>query len=258
MVLALRRKFGLLWWLLVGYLNLIVCTGFADTLSVGFVSQWPPYTSDRLKPGLEVEIVSAALANEGHSIEVFLLPMRRLQKAVETMGLDAAATVVQDIDGNHYSSQYIDYQVVAVTKAASGISIKQVTDLREMRVLAWQSAFRQLGPEFFQMFRPSSPAAKSKRYTEHGAPELMAIFWRQKNAVAILDRTVFDWYRKEMAERYTTGAKVQYHRVFQAVPVYRVAFKNRRHRDEFEKGLSELRRSGEYKKLVVKYLGAGM
>ncbi|NIP37847.1 MAG: hypothetical protein GWO07_02205 [Candidatus Dadabacteria bacterium] len=57
-------------------------------------------------------------------------------------------------DGTFYSDYFIWFKNYAFTKKVAGISINSISDLKGLSIVAWQNAYKDLGPEFEALFSP--------------------------------------------------------------------------------------------------------
>jgi len=122
-------------------------------------------------------------------------------------------------------------------------------------VVAWQNAWRDLGPEFEVLFNPEVTLPYVRDYTELASQRTQNLmFWHGRAQVIIVDKTIFLWYRKELASQVDTSAEVEFHNIFPRHTHFQVAFKDRQVRDDFNDGLRQLRKSGRYQQLVDAYI----
>jgi polar amino acid transport system substrate-binding protein len=215
----------------------------------------PPFVFGSEQRGLEIDIMREALAFKGHTMRVVHIPNKRLQVAVQTAGVDGAATVREAEDGSFYSENFITFENYAITRRSAAIRLGSVADLKGHSIAAWQNAYRDLGAEFEAAFRPETHAAYLKSYFELPSQRSQnQMFWYGRAEVIIVDKTIFLWYRKELAKEVDTSADVVFHDLFPRRTHFQVAFKDKRIRDDFNEGLRHLRESGRYQQLVDAYV----
>jgi len=207
----------------------------------------PPYVMKKATTGLEVDLVRNALP--GYDLEFTQMPYEGLQTAVSKKKAEVSVGVQQEEDGGFYSKNFITFANFAISKRAQKFKIRSVGDLAEHDVLAWQDAYRELGPDFEKMFAPGG--TDRKNYTEFASQrEQVQKFWKSKRAVIVIDRAIFSHFTKELG--YTT-ANATSHAIFPKVTNFKVAFQDEVVRDDFNDGLDQLCKSGDYKKLLAKY-----
>ncbi len=229
----------------------------ANELRVGFGQDKPPFVIGRTKTGLEIDIFREALAYKGHSLEVHHMPNKRLQIALlNNQDIDAVATVRQiPGDGLYYVDEFIYFDNYAISKAEDNLEINEVSDLMGMSVVAWQNAYRDLGPEFERIFRPNPPEEYKNLYTEHASQEGQNLmFWRNRAEVIVIDRTIFGWYRQQLNEVADTTPEVTFHSIFSGKTYFQAAFKDEELARDFEEGLEYLKVTGRYAQLYNEYL----
>jgi polar amino acid transport system substrate-binding protein len=138
----------------------------AAELTVAIQVDTPPYVMKKATTGLEVDVIHAALA--GDTVRFVQMPYADLQTVIQRHRADAAAAV-QDFPedtGVVYSRDLFTFENAAVTKKSAGLQIQGVADLASHGVLAWEDAYRELGPAFERQYAPGAPGRK--HYVEIG------------------------------------------------------------------------------------------
>ncbi len=232
--------------------------GHARELKIAFGQNRPPFVfqENGRWQGFEMDIVREALRHKGHSIkDTTHMPNKRLAIAVSAMGYDAAAAVQFIDDGSWYSDNFIAYENYAISKTHLGLKIESIKDLTRYNPVAWRNAYRNLGPEYEKYFGPHARGGYLENYQEIDDQSLQnMIFWRDEANVLIVDKTLFQWFRKRLAARYDTTVPVVYHDIFPQKTYYRVNFIDKALRDDFNEGLSYLKETGRYQQLIENYL----
>jgi len=114
----------------------------------------PPYVIDGAKAGIEVDIVRAALP--GYDIRFAQMPYDDIQSAIAGKGADIEVSVRRENDGTFHSDDFITFLNVAVSRKSAGLKIDKVADLAGKRVVSWQGARLELGPEFQALCEPGA------------------------------------------------------------------------------------------------------
>lgn len=231
--------------------------GWTNELRVGFGQDKPPFVIGRTKTGLEIDIFREALAYKGHSMEVHHMPNKRLQIALlNKQDIDAVATVRQvPGDGLYYVDEFIYFDNYAISKVEDNLDINEVSDLIGLRVVTWQNAYRDLGPEFESIFQPDPPEEYKNLYTEHSSQEGQNLmFWGDRAEVIVIDKTIFGWYRQQLSEETDTTPDVTFHNIFSGRTYYQAAFKSEELARDFEEGLKYLKLTGRYAQLYNEYI----
>jgi polar amino acid transport system substrate-binding protein len=75
-------------------------------------------------------------------------------------------------------------------------------------------------------------------------------FWAGEGEVAVIDRSIFNYFSKEMGH---SMDEVALHDLFPPVTHFRVGFEDAALRDEFDQGIARLCREGAYAELLRRY-----
>lgn len=247
------------------WVRFVVAIGFGITwnafahakeMVIAFSLDAPPYVMDEVKAGIEIDIVRAALGPKGYTFRVRQMPYGKLADAAEDTEIDAAATVTEADNGTFYSANYVTFHNAAISKQKSKLKIDSVADLKGKSIVAWENAYEDLGPEFAKLFSPSVKAAYREKYREIADQrEQVAMFWKGEAEVIVIDEAVMQWFTRELSKDLDTKAVLEYHKVLPADTKFRISFKDKRVRDDFNTGLRSLRESGAYERIYEKYLG---
>lgn len=227
----------------------------AASLTIAFSYDIPPFIMENGTRGLEIDIVREALKRSGHTFTTVQCSYRRLQIAVLQMNVDAAAAVRELKDGTYYSDNFIAFKNYAISKKRSGFTIESIPDLKGKTIYTWQNAYRDLGDEFKSIFSPNATLPPGTNYYEIPVQKKQVeLFWMGRgDSVIIIDEAIFKWFTKQMAETINPAEEVVYHNIFDATTEYQISFKDRQIRDDFNRGLEQIRRSGLLKKLTDAY-----
>jgi len=230
-----------------------------DKLVVAFGVDKPPFVFGREERGLEVDIVREALKQKGLTFSVEHMSNNRLQVALLTKNnIDCVATVRKNDDGTYYSNDFITFKNYAVTTKKSGIVINRIPDLKGLTIVIWQKAYKDLGKEFETVFSPDPPYNSpyfDRQYREVASQENQnRMFWAGRAQVIIVDKTIFEYYRKSLASEVNTSEEVEYHAIFPGVTSFQVACREKKVRDDFDEGLKSIKENGIYRRLVETYI----
>lgn len=230
------------------------CVAVAGNVQVGFGQQKPPFVFIEEKRGLELDLVREALAYRGHTMQATLLPKRRLQRMLHARELDGMASlrISESAQGVYFSAPYITFNNYAISKLSANHVINSFEDLRGKRVLAWPNARRDLGADFARVVVP--PVGMRGLYSEHEQVEQNRFFWRYPNAVILIDKSIFGWFRQQLSTSLDTTEEVVLHPIFEGGSRYGVAFHDETIRNDFDAGLAQLHASGRYQALIDNYL----
>lgn len=228
---------------------------FSKEIIVAFTDDIPPFIMEKASEGLEVDIIREALKYKGHTFRVMQCSYKRLEVAVASMGIDAAASVMEMDDGTYYSDNFIAFENYAITQKQSGTTLSSISDLKGKTIFTWQNAHRDLGPEFAALFSPEVKEPYIKNYHEIGLQKgQVQMFWRDPSSVIIIDKSIFIWFTKQFRPDALKSDEIVYNEIFPIPTEFRVNFKSKEMRDDFNEGLKYIRENGIYQGIFDKYL----
>jgi len=232
-------------------LALVFCSlvSSAKEIKVAVGLALPPYVISSENKGMELDIIKEALSMNGHTIKPVYLPFARVPWSLKEGQADAAMTIneASGIDNIFYSDSHITYQNVAVSLAKNSYAINNIADLGPHSVLAFQSATLYLGNDFKTM------AAGNNRYKEEPRQDIQtAMVYNGRSEVVVMDINIFKYY-KGKESRADVTQKINIHSIFPP-SAYKVGFRDKQLRDDFNQALKELKKTGKYKKIIERYV----
>jgi len=234
-------------------LGLLGATAQADGLTVGFAIAKPPFVfaetanDTDVVNGIELDLMREALAVKGHTFVPAFMPYNRLGVDLKAGRIDAAATVRPELPGMHYSQEFVYFHNHAITRAAADIAIAESADLAGKRVVAWQGATKDLGPDF------ARAVENAALYEEVGNQrEQVELFLKGQADVLVIDGNIFKYWARQSGE---DNAAFTYHSIFGERTGFVVGFTSAKMRDDFDAGLSALKTSGRYDAIFRHYIG---
>ena len=235
-------------WLLVWCASLQVSWG-AELLRVGFGLHKPPYIFEGLQRGIEYEIVAAAVSEAGWQIDPVYAPQERMHLLLARGEIDAITTTNQNSGVKaFYSQPYIHYQNMVGALASRHLSIREVGDMANFSISAYQRARYLLGPEFQQM------AENNPRYHEE-AQQLgrNRLLFSGRTDLVVAERNIFEYLSREVADQVDTTQAVDWFDIFPSTP-YQVGFIRAEQRDRFDQALLRVQQRGEDQRIRLRYL----
>ncbi|QSX38970.1 transporter substrate-binding domain-containing protein [Shewanella sedimentimangrovi] len=225
----------------------------ADELTIGVSFSIPPYVIQENNTGLELELLNMALADAGHRVNITYLPLARTFHELREGKLDGIINVHEGmVDKVFYSDVAIVFQNCAISLAKNQLKIDSIRDLKDKRIVAFQRASVLLGPEFSQV------VTANDEYSEV-ARQLLQVYMLMKDRVdaVVMDRHIFNYYRRQaLLQNALNATELQqslvYHEIFPPTE-YRFAFQSERIRDDFNRGLKQLKADGRWQQLHEKY-----
>lgn len=222
---------------------------YAQTLTIGIGLSKPPYVIQEKNAGAEYEIIERALNIAGYKMKPRYMPLLRITHELNGGAIDAGMNMRAHmaIDG-FFSDVVMTYQNFAVTKADSPLNLKTIADLSDKSLVAFQNAHKLLGAEFTKAVKDN------KKYAEIANQALQVkMLAAGRVQIVVADFRIFLHFKKQMELEMDKTLDVKFHRLFNPTP-YRVAFRNRIIRDKFDQGIAILRETGEYDRILAKYI----
>lgn len=228
---------------IIVFLFLINCI-FAKDIRIALGDKLAPYI---IKPntGMEYEIIKNAFELKSYKITPIFVPFARLAKSAETGVYDVVATINEDsqIKNVYYSDSYITYENVAIS--IKEYKIESVVDLKNKSIIAFQDANIYLGKEF------SDTVRNNPNYFELANQEgQVASLMKERTELIVIDLNIFKYYYNK-SNLFKQKQYIVY-KIFKPT-YYKLAFKDKKVRDDFNVGLKLLKNNGTYAKILKKY-----
>ncbi|WP_372871112.1 substrate-binding periplasmic protein [Shewanella sp.] len=220
----------------------------ASTVTIGATNNKPPYVLEDSESGLELEIIRAAFAEVGMDVRFKFYSRKRQILFYEKERLDGVMTVNSYFRLSGYPTEnYIYYQNVAISLEERGLRLKQIRDLTQYSVAAFENASVMLGGEFKTVtdktiYRELSPQSTQNKMLYLGRID-----------VAVADKYIFLANNRLVESEIDSGKKVEFHEIFPRTG-YQLMFRNSIIRDAFNEGLNKIKQSGRYQALLIEYL----
>lgn len=217
----------------------------ANTLQMLVGLHKPPYIQIDTADGYEIELFRAVVEKMGAMAEFTHVPNKRIQTLLQKNIGDMATLqpMKANESGLYYSCPYILYQNVVVSLEAQQLQINQLSDLKDLSVLAFQNASALLGDEFRSVVKQSF----KYRETVEQRTQVESLHKMRVQAV-VMDINIF-YYHHDKTE---TTQQVQVHPLFPP-SYYRVAFRDQKLADDFNQALRQFWQSPEYQQLQQRY-----
>ncbi|MBT1443721.1 transporter substrate-binding domain-containing protein [Shewanella sp. JM162201] len=245
----MTRKLHLINTLIAANLSILIQPAAADTLDIGVSFAIPPYVIQANSSGLELDILTEALARSGHRATIHYQPLARTFRELQDGKLDGIINTQPHIlDGVYYSEVVIRFQNCAFSLSGRKLSISSIADLKDKSVVAFQQAGRLLGDEF-------KPIAAQESYSEIAAQRNQVhVLFKGRTDVIIMERSIFGYYRKQEINSgfFDAQAPVDEHCIFPPTD-YRFAFRSEKIRDDFNRGLRDISEDGTLDAIRSKY-----
>lgn len=234
-------------------ITLLSCLSTAKDVLMAFSQEIPPYILQELDAGIEIDIISAALAFKGHTLKPLYFPLGRVPIAFRSGIVDAAMGDMGEelkLHGGFYAEPTVVYDNVFITLKNRNISIKEPEDLDSLLVLSFQGAEKRYPAwlkkvaETDRLFGISDQLSQAK------------LLHMGRYDVVLSDRYIYRYFVKQMKLNDVQEIHdVKEHQFTTADPAdYRPVFRDKKMRDDFNLGLKNLKESGEFQKIYNNYI----
>ncbi|MES2258932.1 MAG: transporter substrate-binding domain-containing protein [Pseudomonadota bacterium] len=238
---------------------LLLCSGaLATDLKVAFNTDKPPFAfvdAAGNVAGIEVDVIRNVLTRLGFGMKIEPVSKSRLLLVVRTGQVDIAASVQGKDEGSvYYSDGIADYLNYAITRKEDGIQLATEADLDLHRFVIWQNGWADLGPAFEAKYRPDAHGRFRANYFQSGTQDAQSrVFWARRVEVIVVDKSIFEWYRHQLAASMKVDDELVFHDIFKTGTTFAAAFGERAMRDRFNVALKAMRADGTYQAILNKY-----
>ncbi len=199
--------------------------------------------------GLDHEIIAAALAHKGHSLNLKFFSFARLAATFnDNKELDGAAPVLPTfkLDGK-FTEPFTVYENIGLSLKKSNLTLKTLADLSTLKVIAFQNARVALGPDFAAAI-DSNP---NYREETNQNLQLRALFNGNLDVV-IGERRILNYLVKDPTANVDASSETMEHRLFKPLN-YSAVFRDPALAEDFNAGLAAIKASGLYDTILQKY-----
>lgn len=220
----------------------------AKELRLAIGDELPPYIFKNSSRGIEYEIVKEVLALKGYKLVPRYVPLARLIRHVQKDNIDGALTISENFntEGMYLSSPYITYHNVVVSLVKNQVEIEDLSDFKMKSILSFQNSKRYLGDKY------SYATDTCRKYSEMNNQEnQVAMLLRDRVDAIVIDKNIF-LYHYKTSKKIDEHKKTRFHDLF-SPSHYRVLFKDKEIRRDFNQGLKKLIESGRYDHILAKY-----
>lgn len=243
--------------IIIVFLGLITLSPFVfsgntknpKSLYVLFGQSRPPFIDEKTQNGLSMKIFRVAMTRLNQKFHSDFVSNARMEALLQDKEVDVAVEVQPDSNKKYiyYSDRFISYRNHFIYRENLNINPTSYADLKSLRVCAWQNARENLGETFAQQI------VLFKSYQEFSAQELQVKkFLVHECDVALMDDTIFKYYRKSIAKSNPAMAS-RFQDTLKMSPLpgeyelwWYVGFKDKTLRDQFNSVLSAMKKDGSY------------
>lgn len=206
------------------------------------------------RSGIEIDVVTEAMAVMGHEVEFASLPFGRALPEFKNGRFDALLTISPgaglDLGDAYFSDNHITFKNVAISLAERGLDIPDITSLGNYSVASFEFAKQYLGDEFAAMANANPNYREMIPDTRPLPPTLFA----GRADVAVIEINIFKYHLQNETYTVPVDAETTVHSIFPENP-FVMAFKDEAARDQFNQGLVKIRENGTYDAIFAKYVG---
>ena len=243
--------------LLIGLLFIAAFDCLADdkVVTIG-VAHFPPYSFAEGEniSGVEVELIRESLLLMGYSPKFVSFPYGRLPYAFINKNVDSVIVTLQSYEGLDvfYSSIVLpEYQTVAIHLKEKGHYISNIGHLKGKSILAHQRASQFYGIEYSNI---AVENGKNNLYQEIADQQAQVeMLFRKRVDVIVLAHEIFLYYKRKTVFK-KTDIEYVVSKIFGDKFGFHNAFWDENVRDDFEKGLQQIKENGTYNRIVSEYL----
>lgn len=222
-------------------------------LSVGFNSHRPPYLfSAGSNSGLEIEIVKAALATQGAELKpVQFEPQDFNLKQIRNLGLDAVASAIKmDEVEAYWSAPIFSYSLRLYSLGSKPLKINQLADLKNYKV-----GVAGGDPQVFSAgFAALKQADNVQNLVHFKQPKqrFMALLKGEVDVI-LMEPHVMHWLMMDSLHNNGEQIFVNSYDLLPDSHQNHLIFQEQEHQALFNKGLAEIKASGQFEQLVQQY-----
>ena len=225
----------------------------AKDILMAFGQNIPPYVFEKHDKGIEIDIISAALAYKGHTLKPLYFPLARMPIAFINQQVDAIMGdmgVDLKVHGGFYASSAVTYDNVFISLKRNNFSISKPSDLDKLQVVSFQGAEKRYPNWLKKVEKEGRLFSISNQFTQ------VKLLHLGRYDVVLSDRYIFRYFAKRMKLlNVLTLDDVDEHTFTMESPDdYRPVFRDENIRDDFNFGLKKLKESGEFQKIYNRYM----
>lgn len=225
----------------------------AKEVLMAFSQEIPPYIFEKHDKGIEIDIISAALAYKGHTLKPLYFPLGRIPISFRHNVVDAAMGdmgVDLKLYGGYYANPAVIYDNVFITLKSRNISIKTPKDLDSLQVVSFQGAEKRY-PYWLKKV-----AEEGRFFGISDQLSQVKLLHLGRYDVVLSDHYIFKYFVEQMKLMNIQKVyDVDVHKFTTAIPEnYRPVFRDKEVRDDFNLGLKKLKESGEFQKIYNNYI----
>jgi ABC-type amino acid transport substrate-binding protein len=240
----------------LSFLALIVVTSLASMPSFSAkdvfigVGNFKPYFIIEGRTGIFPDIITSVFRHIPNYQPVYFydLPNNGLLTNYNSRRIDAVANL---FDGTEFSgcrsNPVFRFRDVAISQASSELTIDDLSDLENKKIVSFQGAKDFLGKEY-------ADYVSKGVYSEVDKPELQArMLLSKRHEVSVGDMYIFFYALRGLKSQAEISDNLKVHDIFPQLHS-RIGFRDEKLCGLFNQGLKKIKASGEYERIYESYL----
>ncbi len=223
-----------------------------DTLTVAFGKDKAPYVIEKGSSGIYPDVVRAVASKMGYDIQPRYVSLSRMVALQSKESIDVVSGLPNSLLTNCHSDPFIMFRNVALFKKGQNIQLKNIQDLANYSIGAFQQASNVLGAEF------SKVVTEHNNYRELTSQRSQVRgFLAGRYQVITMDQNIFNWWFNKERKTGSYISKlddVSVSRLFEWKENFGVGFRETKLCKQFNIELAKLRASGELDAIKSKYI----
>jgi len=237
--------------LLFMLLSPAICS--AKEVVMAFSQDIPPYIFQKDNNGIEIDIITAALAQKGHTLKPLYFPLGRVPKAFKNKLVNAAmGDMGVDLSSHHafYAEPAVIYSNVFITLSKRNISIKTPADLDGLTVVAFQGAEKRY-PKWLTKVKQ-----ENRYFSVNNQLTQVKLLNLDRFDVVLSDKYIFKYFVRQLnLVSDLHNIHFDEHIFSKSNPLdYRPVFRSEKIRDDFNQGLRKIKETGQFQRIYDFYL----
>jgi polar amino acid transport system substrate-binding protein len=229
------------------------CNTSGKEVAMAFSQDIPPYIFQKNNRGIEIDIISAALAFKGHTLKPLYYPLGRVPIAFKNKLVDAAMGdmgINLTAAGGFYAQPAVVYDNVFITLKSKNITIKKPNDLNSLLVASFQGAEKRYPLWLRKVIEENRFFAVSEQLIQ------VKLLRLGRFDVVLSDRYIFRHFANQLkVTDHLALHEFDEHPFVTVNPKdYRPIFRDNKIRDDFDIGLKKLKDSGEFQRIYDNYM----
>lgn len=244
---SIKKQWQLVWLVCLCLISQLACANQQE-LTI-HVSPVPPFVIDGEPRGIACDIIEQVFAMQNYKTRFIISNNKRMEAEVIKKSSDAGfGGIPLEVSGIYFSDPVVEYQNVFVSLRKNALTINQLSDLTDKKIIAFRNASRILGPEFANLIK------RHNNYFEVGDQRSqIPMLDAGRGDVIVLERRAFLYFAQQLYPPSLIKERYTLHTVLAPNPRY-LGFHDRALRDLFNQGLRELKRNGAYQQIFSRYI----